>query len=496
MEVVSLLPYLQPGISRFYLRLQRVRPAGEGGAVGDPGDFPFVSWWDGDPYTKILKADLVAGPGYPIVTLYLFLQRDRYRAAGGGGIGNNVDMERAWRRSLGSVGGNDDWPGECSPGSGPAGNTRPVAFGAPDPATGRLSPLAPMLYCRQADRFFHLFCPRCGRVFDLCRDDNILEQSGLESYSTTLTRYLYCPVCHESRFGSPFYRRTDDAEGAGAARRAADLVPNVAVKTQYDLIDQYIQLPVPDMKAQEDFPCPACSWKDECYGTAPQLARRVAFFSFYPFWAAAFRSLPEPGRWPLVAVAPGQREAAMDGGAKVVTDPGGTVQAADAERDRAIRAMLRRIRVRWSGGGDRGETVPDRVGEEVTGETVLLVDRVDETRGPGVEAVGDADDLEETVILGAGAVGDQALEDGVRAQAPPDEEPSADDFLDETVVLGASGPAAEDIPVGLGSGNAELDETVVLDESGGVHGASQPPHAGEPDEPPETIIVRPKPKKD
>ena len=71
--------------------------------------------------------------------------------------------------------------------------------------TGGVVPFRSLFYCSHIDRFFHPPCPHCGRVLVLCSDDAQLNAKGLPSYSQSLKRYLWCPMCGGDTKNAEFY---------------------------------------------------------------------------------------------------------------------------------------------------------------------------------------------------------------------------------------------------------------------------------------------------
>jgi hypothetical protein len=107
----------------------------------------------------------------------------------------------------------------------------------------------------------------------LCTDDQILANSGLQPYSTSTYRYLYCGVCCAPG-DSPFYACETD---------------HVSPATLQDLralIRSFSSLDA--TRAGASFPCADCTERDACYGPRSAADSRIVPFSFYPFHLLVF----------------------------------------------------------------------------------------------------------------------------------------------------------------------------------------------------------------
>ena len=104
---------------------------------------------------------------------------------------------------------------------------------------------------------------------ELCCEDEILTAVDLPPYSSTLERFLYCPVCHDSRSSEFFTRDESDAVRHG-------------VKGCRALVDGFIQLLGNDSLIS-DFPCPGCKDRRACFETEKLASFRITSFAFYPF---------------------------------------------------------------------------------------------------------------------------------------------------------------------------------------------------------------------
>ena len=126
-----------------------------------------------------------------------------------------------------------------------------------------------LFYCEKRKCYFHPPCPQCGKLLELCQHDEILSAAGLPLYTTTLERFLFCPVCHVDRSGSDFFYHDEDDE----------IWP--VVKNLRALVDGFTQL-VRNGLGGDGFPCQTCKEQGNCYSS--ELAfQRIKVFAFYPF---------------------------------------------------------------------------------------------------------------------------------------------------------------------------------------------------------------------
>jgi len=223
--------------------------------------FPFSVVTDTDPLAGLLEAGIVTGAGSEVEKLFLLVQRDRYlltedelRPV------TNRDIEESWRNAFSFYNAEDRGlillPGQTD-------------------GEGRLMPFPPQFFCKARRIFFHPPCPKCGLPLQQCEDDGLLDASGLQPYSGSLRRYLYCAQCTPAG-RSGFY--------------AYDEEPATAVRDRRALIRKFRLLAEGGNHA-EQFPCPECPEHRECYGTDQRAVSRIAPFSFYPFYMFAFKAM-------------------------------------------------------------------------------------------------------------------------------------------------------------------------------------------------------------
>jgi hypothetical protein len=112
----------------------------------------------------------------------------------------------------------------------------------------------------------------------MCYDDDLLAGLGLEPYSTSLKRYLFCPHCFDKQSESDFYAHS------------LDVADSAIVKDQQDLISGFGHL-AREGNQHANIPCLECPNLQECYETERLSGSRIATVSFYPFFMLV---LPAP----------------------------------------------------------------------------------------------------------------------------------------------------------------------------------------------------------
>lgn len=259
----SLLPYLVWNKENPSLRLALT--------LKDPSDldksYPFSILNGSGPAAKLLEAAFVTNGGSVLKRVFLLLQKDRYAFQGDElWQFTNQDIDDIWQQAF------TFHAGEIK---GAARGT--VVLSGKLDANGDLIPLASLFYCRKRDLFFHPPCPKCGRPLQLCRDEALLGSSGLQPYSGSLKRYLYCAPCSASGVGG-FY--VDELEHGDP----------LALKDRWSLISEFGSLGQAGEPATH-FPCPSCPEHETCYGPGGMVRSRILPFSFYPFFALIFDAM-------------------------------------------------------------------------------------------------------------------------------------------------------------------------------------------------------------
>ena len=105
----------------------------------------------------------------------------------------------------------------------------------------------------------------------MCYEDELLIDQGLRPYSTSLTRYLFCPHCLEKKRESEFYTHSRDVGDPAI------------LKDQQDLIRGFGRL-ARDGNRNANIPCLECANLRECHETEHLAVSRIVTVSFYPFF--------------------------------------------------------------------------------------------------------------------------------------------------------------------------------------------------------------------
>jgi hypothetical protein len=198
--------------------------------------------------------------------VFLLVQKDRYRqAATPLGRLTNRDVEGFWQSAAEQL-------RDASP------DLQPILLSAQNDADGKPLPFRSLFFCKQEKIYFHPPCPQCGQELMLCRDDAWLVANRLQAYSTSLSRYLYCPRCAELGEAPEFYAYEADA-----------FDPPV-VKERSRLIQEWSRMVERGVVAT-GFPCLNCGQVESCSKSADRLQSNVLPFGFYPFHLLAFETM-------------------------------------------------------------------------------------------------------------------------------------------------------------------------------------------------------------
>jgi hypothetical protein len=261
-DLPSLLPYL--AADNAGIRLELTDAATSECAGSSPGRFPFTVISDASPLTRVLKAEIVAGDGGTLGSLFLLLQRDTYRYRPNAFWPlTNPDIEASWQLAYASR------PG--------------IPLSAPPGADGSRLPFHPLFFCSYHGHYFHPPCPRCGGPLMLCTDDALLSAQGLSAYQSSLRRYLYCPSCPPEKEGRGFYTHTLEPADAAGVQDCAGLIVS------------WRRLLGTGQSRAGGFPCPDCGDREGCHGEGNQSMGRIWALAFYPFHMQAFRAMHLPG---------------------------------------------------------------------------------------------------------------------------------------------------------------------------------------------------------
>jgi hypothetical protein len=260
LQVHSLLPYLgeSPGTLRIRLVAQDLPSL-------QKLPFPFFVLADTDPFSLLIEARFVTDAGSELKRVFLLVQRDTY-AAGNAGLRpvTNRDIEHAWQKAYDAC-----LRSKFAP--------PPVVLSGQLAESGTAAPIQPVFYCKQTAIYFHPPCPNCGRELRQCEDDELLQKAGLQPYTSSLKRYLFCASCSSSGLGG-FYVK--DRMGTDPP----------TVSDQGELIRAFGRYRERG-DAGTRFPCPGCPHHADCYEPGNLASARIAVLSFYPFYMLAFEAM-------------------------------------------------------------------------------------------------------------------------------------------------------------------------------------------------------------
>jgi hypothetical protein len=261
-QLFSLLPYLDANRGNFHLHATLIS---DDSALLERASFPFLAITDSDPLTRLIEARIRTDAGSEIERVFLLVQRDRYLLAEDElwPVGNR-DIEDAWQKAFSFYSTENQ-------------DNSFIALAGQLDDQGRPVQLSSLFYCKTRQLFFHPPCPRCGLPLQQCEDEDLLSKAGLQSYSGSLKRYLYCRSC-ASTGRLDFY--VYEAEPSGPQ----------TVRDRTSLIKKF-KLLIEGNKNVEQFPCIGCPDYKDCYGAEQRVLSRIVPFSFYPFYMFIFKAL-------------------------------------------------------------------------------------------------------------------------------------------------------------------------------------------------------------
>jgi hypothetical protein len=256
MRTPSLIHYLKPTDARFHLEFSMSK--GEDSRYRG-AHFPFLVVSESDPLALILEGSILSDAGAKIENVFLLIQKDEYHLPKNAFYPtNNGDVNQAWQNVFSFL---------------TAQHQDDAIFVLKDQVSdgGRLLPWSPLWYCHHRDIFFQPPCPRCGSPLEMCYDDDLLTGLGLEPYSTSLKRYLFCHHCFDIQGESDFYAQS------------SDVTDSSLVKDREDLMSEFGHL-AREGNQDANIPCLECSNVRECYETEHLSVSRITTVSFYPFF--------------------------------------------------------------------------------------------------------------------------------------------------------------------------------------------------------------------
>ncbi len=227
--------------------------------------FPFLVASDSGPFSRLISANIQTDAGANIEPTFLMTQKDEYSLPKNELWPlNNLLIDQYWQRTFAFHSLQNS-------------NTFPLILKAQLSKRGTLIPFAPMFYCNQKQTYFHPLCPGCSSILQQCRNDNLLKECGLQPYSSSLKRYLFCPACVTSQTTPDFYV-------SSLANDDPDFLHD-----RFDLVRKFSKLT--DQKPLANrLPCAGCNRQPECYGSDSLAVSRISVFSFYPFYMLMFKA--------------------------------------------------------------------------------------------------------------------------------------------------------------------------------------------------------------
>lgn len=261
-QIFSLLPYLDSSRGHFHLNPALIS---DDNAALERTPFPFLTITDSDPLNQLIEASIRTDAGSEIERVFLLVQRDRYLLAKDElWPVNNRDIDGAWQKAFAFY----------------SSENRDHSFitlaGQIDDQ-GRQVQLSSLFFCKTRRLFFLPPCPKCGLPLQQCEDEELLGNAGLQSYSGSLKRYLYCRTC-ASTGKLDFYVYELEPSDPQTLRDSSSLI-------------RKFKLLVDGNKSSEQFPCIGCPNYKDCYGADQRVLSRIVPFSFYPFHMFIFTAM-------------------------------------------------------------------------------------------------------------------------------------------------------------------------------------------------------------
>lgn len=261
-HTASLHTYLEPDNNNFYIKLS---PSVRNNAVSEQSVFPFLIINESDPIACLIEAQVVSDAGSEVKRVFLLVQRDKYlvkedelRPL------NNRDVNDSWQKAF------SFYAKQRQDGSF-------ILLSDQIDKKGGLSALASLFYCKTKKVFFLPPCPKCGIPLQQCEDDTLLKSSGLQPFSSSLNRYLYCPACSSPDSLNFYVNESEQSDPP-------------AIKDRWTLIKEFGLLREVN-KDTTAFPCNDCQLHQECYGPDNSVITRIVPFSFYPFYMFIFEAM-------------------------------------------------------------------------------------------------------------------------------------------------------------------------------------------------------------
>jgi hypothetical protein len=258
---ISLISYLIPDNTGISINLI---PGQKEDLMHQPSQEIFQVVSESNPFSKIIQADVISDEWDTIGPAFLMIQKDIYTVPDVLMPLNNIDVEKNWQQAFLYYSRN------CL-------SSPPLILDSQVNESGALIPFQPLWFCRNKQVYFQPLCPDCGKPLEQCYDDDVLGKNGLQPYSDSLQRYLYCPDCIESKKnGSVFYVPEGYKDAPACLKNCNDLIREMGVLKGKEYLS-------------DDLPCVVCDNYQACFGNEDKAVSEIAVFSFFPFYMILFK---------------------------------------------------------------------------------------------------------------------------------------------------------------------------------------------------------------
>lgn len=254
----SLITWLKPENNAFSLKLL-LRP--QELPLKNITQTPFQIIYNSNSFTRIVWSKLVTAAGVELKNIFILQQKDFY-CYSQNALENitNSDVDDHWQKYYLNY----------------KEETRQSSFldlFCIKKEKDCLIPFRSLFYCQLKQEYFHPPCPDCGTLLEQCYLNERLTAAGLQAYSTSLKRYLFCPGCSKDNFYAYQLEDTDPAflqDRFSLVRGFGKLIKSLSVAP---------------------LPCASCDQTESCFGLDSKAVVRITPFSFYDFHIFAFDAM-------------------------------------------------------------------------------------------------------------------------------------------------------------------------------------------------------------
>ncbi len=258
----SLLPYLDALDGKVYLKFPLIS---QDITILEKTPFPFLVINDSDHLARLIEGQFVTDAGSELKKVFILVQRDQYLLTKDELWPiNNQDVDNSWQKAFSFYAGEKQ---DCSL----------MILSNQITENGKLMLLSSLFFCKTRQLFFHPPCPKCGLPLQQCEDDDLLISSGLQSYSRSLKRYLFCPPCGLSSKVDFYVYELDHFD-------PPTLNDRWTLMKEFGLLRE-------NRKEVSQLPCDGCPNHQECYGSDHLVLSRIVPFSFYSFYILIFEAM-------------------------------------------------------------------------------------------------------------------------------------------------------------------------------------------------------------